>query len=158
MASQHASQVIASIQQVSDGVVHLGDDGVLRSFDGNMKVLDYVPFSPAQIQQAINRSTGKTLEHLQEVYNGIDGQAVTDLNQLQNPGPELLPRAGEGYDFEDDVKELARRTEAPDVQLFKKAELRCPDGIRCSTNAQCAGLFFCASCFQADRIAIGRCQ
>lgn len=45
-ANQHAVQLITSIEQVSDGVVHLGDDGVLRSFDGDMKVIDYVRFSP----------------------------------------------------------------------------------------------------------------
>lgn len=37
------------------GFFHLGDDGVLRSFDGNKKVVAYRRLSPAEIRRDIDR-------------------------------------------------------------------------------------------------------
>lgn len=71
------------------GITHLGDDGVLRSFAPNGTVLEYVKLSASQIQQVLD-SHGRT-DHFTEVFDGVDGREVTDLEQLMNPGEHLLP-------------------------------------------------------------------
>ena len=71
------------------GITHLGDDGVLRSFAPNGTVLEYVKLSANQIQQLVD-SHGRN-DHFTEVFDGVDGREVTDLEQLTNPGEHLLP-------------------------------------------------------------------
>lgn len=81
---------MAAMETHDHGMVHLGDDGVLRSFDPNGTVLEYVRLSTNQIQQMLD-SHGRT-DHYTEVFDGVDGREVTDLEQLTNPGKHLLPR------------------------------------------------------------------
>lgn len=83
-------ELMAALGKHDQGIVHLGDDGVLRSFAPNGTVLEYVKLSTNQIQQMLD-SHGRT-DHLTEVYDGVDGREVTDLEQLTNPGEHLLPK------------------------------------------------------------------
>lgn len=78
------------MEKHDQGIVHLGDDGVLRSFGPNGTVLEYVKLSTNQIQQMLDRH-GRN-DHFTEVFDGVDGRAVTDLEQLTNPGEHLLPQ------------------------------------------------------------------
>lgn len=72
-----------------DGVTHLGDDGVLRSFHPNGTVIEYQKLSANQIGQMLD-GFGRT-EHLDGVYNGVNGHSVSHYQAL-NPGEDLLPR------------------------------------------------------------------
>ena len=90
-----------------DGIVHLGDDGVLRSFGPDLSVIDYVQLNPQQIQEAIGHHPGSALlaevhhqadgknvtklEHLHEVFKDVNGEDVTEQEHLLNPGEHLLP-------------------------------------------------------------------
>ena len=80
---------MAALQRHPDGVVHLGDDGVLRSFHPNQTVLEYVKLSANQIQHVLDVQ-GRN-DHLNEIFDGVNGHSVTDLEQLTNPGEHLLP-------------------------------------------------------------------
>ena len=97
----------ALIKHDEDGIVHLGDDGVLRSFAPDLSVVDYVRLNPQQIQEAIGHRAGSPhlaefhehvngknvtkLEHLFEVYENVNGEDVTELEHLLHPGEHLLP-------------------------------------------------------------------
>lgn len=74
-----------------EGFVHLGDEGVLRSFGRDGSVLDYVQLSPQQIQDNIVHAPPKHSAHLQEVFTGIDGRDVADIEQLEHPGADIYP-------------------------------------------------------------------
>ncbi|KAL1962455.1 hypothetical protein VTN77DRAFT_9656 [Rasamsonia byssochlamydoides] len=90
------------------GFFHLGDDGVLRSFDGNKKVVAYRRLSPGEIRLNIDqfvkaavpsRSRNQNtqifrdalVKHLDEVYEGVDGRDVTDPMDLWYPSESSSP-------------------------------------------------------------------
>ncbi|KAK9567664.1 hypothetical protein V6Z88_002003 [Aspergillus fumigatus] len=70
--------------------IHLGDDGVLRSFSGSGDVIAYRQLDPEQINQYISRFPSPDKEHLLEVYKGVDGRSITEITQLAHPNLELL--------------------------------------------------------------------
>ncbi|KAL2855306.1 hypothetical protein BJY01DRAFT_204419 [Aspergillus pseudoustus] len=78
-----------------EGFVHLGDDGVLRSYNGAGLVLGYHALDPDQIAQYNSGFPISAQEHLREVFKGVNGRAVTDPAQLTNPVAELRPPKAE---------------------------------------------------------------
>ena len=75
------------------GVVHLGYDGVLRSFHPNGTVLAYVQLSSNQIQYLLDRH-GRD-EYLDKIFEGVSGHAVKNNSQLLHPAEHLMP---EGFE------------------------------------------------------------
>ncbi|MCJ1229493.1 hypothetical protein MMC12_006160 [Toensbergia leucococca] len=78
-----------------DDNLHLGADGVLRSLDENGLVLNYAQLSPGRISQ-FNAATAYKYyadwaNYLESANEGVDGRTITDLEQLTEPGPYLLP-------------------------------------------------------------------
>ena len=68
-----------------DGFVHVADDGVARSYAANHSVIDYAALSNSQIQQMISQlpaSYQEHLEHLRQVFEGVDGYDVANKSQL----------------------------------------------------------------------------
>lgn len=72
------------------GILNLGMDGVLRSFDGEDNVLGYRQLSPEEIARFHNILPKAMREEwrLDQKYEGVDGRQVTDLEQLLHPPPE----------------------------------------------------------------------
>ena len=81
-------EVLHAMDFHDDGVTHLGDDGVLRSFHPNGTVIEYQKLSPNQIGQMLD-GFGRN-EHLEEVFSGVSGHSVSHYQSL-NPGEDLLP-------------------------------------------------------------------
>jgi methylmalonyl-CoA mutase N-terminal domain/subunit len=75
-----------------DGFVHVADDGVARSYAANNTVIDYAALSNSQIQQMISQlpaSYQEHLEHLRQVFEGVNGYDVANKSQLLTPPPWL---------------------------------------------------------------------
>lgn len=78
------------------GCLHLGSDGVLRSYAGDGAVLDHRPLSPAQIAEhvAVFRATGAyddaQMAQIEAEYRGVDGRDVP-LERCVEPGDEQRP-------------------------------------------------------------------
>ncbi|KAF9628953.1 hypothetical protein BFW01_g10156 [Lasiodiplodia theobromae] len=70
-------ELLSSLKADDHGVVHLGNDGVLRSFDASGNVIDYRQLSPDQIRDSIN------------MYDAIDvGGQEDEPEQDQNHGED----------------------------------------------------------------------
>lgn len=149
-----ALQFLKSIAKTSDGVTHLGVDGVVRSFNGDMKVIEYLPLSPEQIQEVIGsvgELTGDS-EDLKGIFDSIDGRNVIDLNQLQNPGPELLPKVIE--ETSEKRRDMAIRRMTSKGDLFER-QTTCDKGP-CYKDSDCNS--FCHRCWKVANFITGGCE
>lgn len=77
-----------------EGLVHLGDDGVVRSFSSRGQVVDYRQLSPEEIDTALLSLSTKVpaQEHdkVSSILRGKDGRKVTDMEQILRPGPDVV--------------------------------------------------------------------
>lgn len=73
-----------------EGFFHFAADGVLRSYDGQGKVLAYYRLSPDQIQQRVERLKARGRNH-SATFAGVDGRTVMDEKQCLDPPEHLKP-------------------------------------------------------------------
>ena len=79
----------------NEGFLHLGGDGVFRSFNSHREVIDYKQLSPEQIELVVKSTKelidAESFKKLDEKMQGVDGRDVIDVEQLLHPGPEGRP-------------------------------------------------------------------
>ncbi|KAL2009495.1 hypothetical protein VTN00DRAFT_5302 [Thermoascus crustaceus] len=87
------------------GIIHLGDDGVLRTIDenNNKEVLAYKQLSPDEITQMLRAffpfpGSERDRQRLTDLFRGVDGRMVTDEKDLWHPGADILPPLQEDDD------------------------------------------------------------
>ena len=80
---------MGGLDRSGDGVVVLCGDGVVRSITHNLTVLAYKKLDTQQIQHVINHFGGD--DKLTKIYDGVNGNDVTDLKQLYYPPADILP-------------------------------------------------------------------
>ncbi|KAL3462542.1 hypothetical protein BJX64DRAFT_258899 [Aspergillus heterothallicus] len=85
-----AKAIMSSLRHDGRGFTHLATDGVLRSFDGDRKVIDYRQLSPEEIQIVLQVFPAQLREQVEHKLVGVDGRNVTDEGQLWNPGEDIL--------------------------------------------------------------------
>ncbi|KAL3445893.1 hypothetical protein BJX65DRAFT_280563 [Aspergillus insuetus] len=93
-----AKEIMSSLKHdpTGRGFTHLATDGVLRSFDGDRKVVDYRQLSPEEIQIVLHIYPPHMREQIKDKFVGVDGRNVKDEEALWNPGEEIGPlMAGE---------------------------------------------------------------
>ncbi|KAL3477125.1 hypothetical protein BJX99DRAFT_226721 [Aspergillus californicus] len=76
------------------GFTHLGSDGVLRTLNGDRKVVDYRQLSPADIDTVLAIWPPNLQAEFREKFQHADGREVTDEEMLWNPGPDILGTQG----------------------------------------------------------------
>lgn len=137
--------MIRSIQIDSTGVLHLDDDGVLRSYDGAGNILDYRRFNSSHLMTVANQYSGDLQSHLFEVWDGVDSFAVEEhqiWNPVNNPYQSLFPKQGTSD----------RRAPSPLTPHVNRCEK-----IRCNTHETCHANS-CFYCFLLDHVANGHCR
>lgn len=98
---EEAGRIFSSVKSSpsGQGFHHLGDDGVLRSYDSKGEVFDYNRLSPDEIEILVASSTvllpADSARMVAEVMDGVDGRDVTDLEQILHPPPQLRPPVSE---------------------------------------------------------------
>ncbi|OAP64480.1 hypothetical protein AYL99_00452 [Fonsecaea erecta] len=160
LAAAETSEILAIMRglprdESGKGFIHLGDDGVLRSFDGDLKVVAYQPLTPDQITAYIDRTNEERRPHLREVFEGVDGRDVVDEEQLTNPAPGLLPafKPGSLPEVEKPTRRNERRHSASGGDLGKRVPC---NQILCTNDIQCQDSF-CFGCEVADFAWLGAC-
>jgi hypothetical protein len=94
-----------------DGLFSLAYDGVLRSYDGNHKVIDYLQLNPEQIAAFLDKlQQGHDLRK----WEGVDGIEVTDEKALWDPPQNLKPMTRE------EMERVARPGERVDKDLAQE--------------------------------------
>ena len=83
------------MEEDDDGYFNLGNDGVLRSLSSTNKVLAYAQLSPRLISAFLARPPeeywAQNGQHLRETFNNVDGRTVTNIQQLVDPGEDIVP-------------------------------------------------------------------
>ena len=70
------------------GHMHFADDGIVRSYSGTGKVLDFVRLTNTQLLHSINAYgpvPKETETHLNEVWADVDGSNISDEHALDPP-------------------------------------------------------------------------
>lgn len=133
------------------GHLHLADDGVVRSYNDEGVVVDYVRLSNAQISEYLDgiklSYSSSDMRHFQEIFDNVDGLNVTDREQLANPPSWLRPLA------------LSARTRNPIFDVVGSLQERQSRCVRlsCSSNEDCH-FHFCFACLLFDRATFMRCR
>ncbi|OJD14627.1 hypothetical protein AJ78_05057 [Emergomyces pasteurianus Ep9510] len=87
---QSLNEILRSLETTEDGVLHVGDDGIARSFNEFGVVIDFARLDREQLQSAMDLEPVTRHPHLQEVWAEVDSSKV-DLNQIWSPPEHLLP-------------------------------------------------------------------
>ncbi|OJD15360.1 hypothetical protein AJ78_04365 [Emergomyces pasteurianus Ep9510] len=148
---KNAMRLIPNLKEDLSGVLHLGDDGILRSFNGDGLVIDYARFDQAQLQAVISWYSGdkEKQKHLQQLWMNIDSSLITE-EQILHPPQHLLPAF----------------ITAPRASLMSSAEQHNPlklfprfcTQLHCQIQDHCFRLDpLCPRCFAVDSFPHGDC-
>ncbi|KAH8804369.1 hypothetical protein F5884DRAFT_858993 [Xylogone sp. PMI_703] len=133
------SNALGGLETHNQGMLHLADDGVLRSYDADRyTVIAYKKLAPEEIAAFTAEYTGADKEHLDDVFNGVDGRLVSDESKLLNPDSALRPNFGPG-----------------DPLASRDLEARysiCGSG--CGIAADCPGDGGCTYCLYIDQLSL----
>lgn len=66
------------------------NDGVLRSFSSEGKVIDYIRLNPDQLANSMMLFPKEVQEQCASVFEGVDGHDVPE-DQLYHPDPKIIP-------------------------------------------------------------------
>ncbi|KAK0114001.1 hypothetical protein ONS95_014244 [Cadophora gregata] len=124
-----------SLKLDPEGVVMLGHDGVMRSFDGSYErnVVDAVAFSPAQIKNFLDRFPEPWSQETEDKFRGVDGRNVVGEEALFHPADDLRPPK---YTEEDKVR-LSKEVEEKNRQLREKIEKEKSEGVDVAAKYAC---------------------
>jgi hypothetical protein len=82
---------MSSMKRLPEGCFELGDDGVLRSFDGSCdrNVIDAVGLSPSQTKQLLDIRPWS--QEKEDTFRGVDGRKVVHHQALYDLPDEYRP-------------------------------------------------------------------
>ncbi|KKZ64158.1 hypothetical protein EMCG_01506 [[Emmonsia] crescens] len=146
--NKHISDIFRSLKTVENGFFHLGDDKILRTFDGDGNVLDYARPEDTHLKAVANLYSKSVQEHLYRVWGPVDDSQISE-EQILHPPDYLLPLhlskmpAAEPGICERDL----------DSGLEKRA--RC-NTITCNTHEECYQRG-CPGCLLIDKVVDGKC-
>jgi hypothetical protein len=146
-AGTSAWDAIKALEKDPNGHVHIADDGVIRSYDGNDVVISYVPLGDEQIKTLLANLPEpwqKESEHLHAVFDKVNGHDVSNKTQLVDPPTWLRPL------------KLARSLEVhyPDKSLLEGRDDWYCRGQPCTSSTACQFLG-CSACTFIDQILPG---
>lgn len=142
-------EVMSTLKKAPGGHTHIADDGVIRTYDANDKVIDHTPLSNNQLKQLLANlpdAWKKESKHLHELFDNVDGHAVKDKRQLLDP-PKWLRR-------EIDRSNII----TPNPEVLEKRRLVPRDwfcvGQPCTNDDACRFLG-CSGCAYLDQVLPG---
>ncbi|RAK94791.1 uncharacterized protein BO80DRAFT_370295 [Aspergillus ibericus CBS 121593] len=144
--TQNISEIISSLPQDNNGVLYLGNDGVLRSVDASGRVVAYQQLSPDQIREYNSKFPAAEQDRLSRDFQGVDGRDVTNLDQLLNPDRNLLPPMTTTTTVS---QQQPTSTNVPGRNTC--GNVGCTSQRECRQNG-------CNNCLQADHMAMGYCH
>ncbi|KAK3066676.1 hypothetical protein LTR53_016877 [Teratosphaeriaceae sp. CCFEE 6253] len=113
-ASDHAKPAqspddsLIKMKQDPDGISHVAQDGVMRSYDGEGNVIDAFPMTNAQLLTFAKSQPGNDpveRQQLLDVWRDVDGHEVTSYAQMFHPPKHLRPPKLDDDDVEQSINE-----------------------------------------------------
>ncbi|KKZ58445.1 hypothetical protein EMCG_00936 [[Emmonsia] crescens] len=147
------ARVIPNLKSDLAGLVHLGDDGILRSFDGSGNVIDFARLDQTQLQAVINWYSGDKQDqaHLQGLWANIDSSRALNEEQIWNPPQHILPT------FISALPKAPLMSSAQESNPLKLHARFCT-ALHCQINSDCYLRDpLCPRCFAVDSFPRGDC-
>ncbi|KAK4575298.1 hypothetical protein LTR86_001151 [Recurvomyces mirabilis] len=148
--------IIAGLKKdpTGQGITHIGDDGIIRTYDGQGNVLDNAPLSTAQLNAHL--SNLPTLlqpheAHLRDTYRNVSGHDVTDMSQILTPPDHLRPLGGPGS-----VGWVPKTADEHEHEKRIQGPIPVISPLTPCFNRRCNGDGFCHSWRCGDCVAIDR--
>lgn len=128
-------EAIRSLKLDPEGVVMLGHDGVMRSFDGTYErnVVDAIGFSPAQIKSFLDRFPEPWTQETEDKFRGVDGRKVIGEEALYHPADDLRPPK---YTEEDKIR-LSKEIDEENRKLRERIEKEEREGVDVAAKYAC---------------------
>ncbi|QSS54234.1 hypothetical protein I7I53_01725 [Histoplasma capsulatum var. duboisii H88] len=139
--------MLYSVEIDTNGILHLADDGILRSFDETGNVLDYRRLNNTHLRAVAGSYSKDINNYLLNIWNNIDSFQVEE-KAIWHPSPDLYPLP------------LLQKSQRPFSPIKKHHSLLqrfppCAD-IPCTGHKTCRDAD-CYRCLISDRIESGRC-
>ncbi|EER36683.1 hypothetical protein I7I53_11651 [Histoplasma capsulatum var. duboisii H88] len=138
--------MIYNIQKDTNGFLHLGDDGILRSYDEHNNVLDYRKFNKTHLTTVTNWYSNEGQIHLSTIWKDTD-EIEIQKDQIWFPSKKLQPFSFSQQSVFSSQPHLALK--ARDTNIVCSL-------ITCRTTSLCQG-FGCSDCFVVDHHETGIC-
>lgn len=130
-----------------DGVLHIADDGVARSYNGQGEVIDALRMSKAALLNWADHYTNKTEKsELKEIWDKADSTSVQD-HDVFHPAASLLPRSIPDPEGPESASNGVSAN--PQANILSVRSTRYCYGRQCTTSAACA-FMGCIACIQKN--------
>lgn len=149
--------VIRQLKGDPDGFKHLGDDGILRSYDGNGTVIDYARFDQDQLMAVAGwAGSPDEKDHLKNLWKDVDTLKVEE-NQIWAPPSHLRPAVLKEQGLYDQLRdeEEGRLDSFEGMKEKRREQVRCRE-LYCPNKRAC-DLALCDDCLVIDSMRKGRC-
>ncbi|KAK3115101.1 hypothetical protein LTR53_005917 [Teratosphaeriaceae sp. CCFEE 6253] len=162
---------LIKMKQDLDGISHVAQDGVMRSYDGEGNVIDAFPMTNAQLITFAKSQPGNDpveRQQLLDAWHDVDGHEVTSFAQMFNPPKHLRPPKQDDDDVEQSINEavalkgyLESRSSPIDgsyqpCNMYHSDKLFCV-GRTCRTHRSCRA-FGCTGCYWGYSMHRSYCQ
>ncbi|KKZ64867.1 hypothetical protein EMCG_09244 [[Emmonsia] crescens] len=143
------SEIVKGLKHAPDGILHIGDDGVMRSFDEVGNVIDYARLNSTHLMTIAGWYSNGTQDHLQNVWANVDSFLV-DEAQIWSPPEHLLPA-------QLSTELPAARVSVPEVNPLTSRQVivHCPF-ISCTGHTRCRQ-YGCTECVIVDKVYSSTC-
>ncbi|KAG5291382.1 hypothetical protein I7I50_08175 [Histoplasma capsulatum G186AR] len=139
--------MLSSVETDTNGILHLADDGILRSFDETGNVLDYRRLNNSHLRAIASLYSKDINNHLLNIWNNIDGFEVEE-KVIWHPSTDLYPLP------------LLQKSQSIFSPIRHHSLLHriipCAD-VHCTGHTTCRDMG-CERCILPDKIASGRCS
>ncbi|KKZ63040.1 hypothetical protein EMCG_02610 [[Emmonsia] crescens] len=119
--------VIRQLKSDPDGLKHVGDDGILRSYDGNGSVIDYARFDQDQLMAIAGwAESPEEKDHLKNLWKNVTTLKVEE-NQIWAPPPHLRPAVSKEQELYPQLRDGKEGRLASFEGMKEKRQSRCID-------------------------------
>ncbi|KKZ65218.1 hypothetical protein EMCG_08926 [[Emmonsia] crescens] len=124
--------ILGSLGNHPDGLMHVGADGILRSFDGEGRVIDFARLDSGHLRTAAaSWFPGQKEEGLIDFWQNVDSSEVEE-DQIWSPPSHLLPPR-----FSDPEGFAQSELSTPNHQRLSIRRDHVCGEFRCTRNSDC---------------------
>ncbi|OAX85406.1 hypothetical protein ACJ72_00217 [Emergomyces africanus] len=153
--------VLLNLKSHRTGFTHVGNDGVVRSYNGKGEVIDAARLTPQQLVAVAQEApSADEKKHLLDVWANVDSSKVNET-QMWNPPQHVLPsrfsNPKEKVDVDVDDEALALEKARYDAKDRLQRRFPFCNYVKCQFAFQCEFFFTCGPCIGASIGNEGHC-
>ncbi|EGC46435.1 conserved hypothetical protein [Histoplasma capsulatum var. duboisii H88] len=83
------SEIMRNLQVDPNGLIHVDEFGIMRSLDGDGKVIDFARLGPSHLNTLAQRRPEEDREELLAIWSGADHSMIDD-EEIWNPSENIM--------------------------------------------------------------------